>query len=32
MTEQQVNDLLCFLQTLSDDFQPGTSGSPGCRD
>jgi cytochrome c peroxidase len=24
MTEQQVNDLVCFLQTLTDDYQPGT--------
>jgi cytochrome c peroxidase len=24
MTEQQVGDLLCFLQTLTDDYRPGT--------
>jgi cytochrome c peroxidase len=30
MTEQQVNDLVCFLQTLTDDFQPGTPSRPGC--
>jgi cytochrome c peroxidase len=30
MTEQQVGDLLCFLQTLTDDYQPGTPASDGC--
>jgi len=31
MTEQQVNDLVCFLRTLTDDFQPGiTPTAPGC--
>jgi cytochrome c peroxidase len=30
MTEQNVTDLVCFLQTLTDDFQPGTPPSAGC--
>ncbi|HEY7374527.1 MAG TPA: cytochrome c peroxidase [Polyangia bacterium] len=30
LTEQQVQDLLCFLQTLTDDYQPGTPASDGC--
>lgn len=30
MTEQQVNDLVCFLYTLTDDYQPGTPPSSGC--
>jgi cytochrome c peroxidase len=24
MTERQLSDLLCFLQTLTDDYRPGT--------
>jgi cytochrome c peroxidase len=32
MTERQVGDLICFLQTLSDDYQPGTPSASGCRD
>ena len=32
MTEQQVNDLICFLRTLTDDYQPGgTPTAPGCE-
>lgn len=30
MTEQEVNDLLCFLQTLTDDYQPGTPAGERC--
>ena len=30
MTEQQVSDLLCFLQTLTDDFHPGTLVDERC--
>jgi len=31
MTEQQIGDLLCFLQTLTDDYQPGTPpADPRC--
>jgi cytochrome c peroxidase len=30
MTERQLADLQCFLQTLTDDFQPGTPPAPGC--
>jgi len=30
MTEQQVNDLVCFLETLTDDFVPGTPPAARC--
>ncbi|MEI9942437.1 MAG: cytochrome c peroxidase [Pseudomonadota bacterium] len=33
MTEQQVADLLCFLDTLTDDYEPGkTPTAPRCLD
>jgi len=32
MTEQEVNDVVCFLRTLSDDFRPGTPPAPTCVD
>lgn len=31
MTEQQVDDLVCFLRTLTDDYRPGTPPEPGCE-
>ena len=30
MTEEQLQDVLCFLQTLTDDFQPGTLVDERC--
>jgi cytochrome c peroxidase len=31
LTERQIGDLLCFLQTLTDDYQPGAPpASPRC--
>jgi cytochrome c peroxidase len=30
MSEEQIGDLLCFLQTLTDDFHPGTPPSERC--
>jgi cytochrome c peroxidase len=30
MSEEQVGDLLCFLQTLTDDFHPGTLVDERC--
>ena len=33
MTEQQVGDLLCFLETLTDGYEPGkTPTKPGCAE
>jgi cytochrome c peroxidase len=32
MTEPQVADLLCFLETLTDGYQPGSPPSAGCLD
>jgi cytochrome c peroxidase len=32
MTERQVIDLICFLRTLTDEYQPGTPPAPGCVD
>lgn len=31
MTEQEVADLVCFLRTLTDDYQLGTLPVEGCR-
>jgi cytochrome c peroxidase len=32
MTDQEVRDLVCFLQTLTDDYRPGTPPASGCSD
>ena len=33
MTEQEVADLVCFIETLTDDYRPGTSsGSARCSE
>ena len=33
MTEEQLVDLLCFLDTLTDDYEPGkTATAPRCQD
>jgi len=31
LTEQAVNDLVCFLGTLTDDYQPSTPPAASCR-
>jgi len=32
MTEDQLDDLLCFLETLTDDYEPGkTASAPRCQ-
>ena len=31
MTSAELGDLLCFLETLSDGYQPGTPAREGCR-
>jgi hypothetical protein len=30
MTERELGDLLCFLQTLTDDYRPGAPPPAGC--
>jgi hypothetical protein len=32
MTERQVADLICFLETLSDDHRPGTPPAARCAE
>jgi cytochrome c peroxidase len=32
LTDRQVNDLVCFLRTLTDDYRPGTPPADGCAD
>jgi cytochrome c peroxidase len=32
LTDRQVNDLICFLETLTDDYRPGTPPSARCID